>query len=506
MNHSPYENAMRQLASAQKILESGDMSQGSRKSLLQEIERLRLPNRMINVSLPITMDDGTLKIFEGYRVQYNNARGPYKGGIRVHPDVSLDEVKALSFWMTIKCAVAGLPMGGGKGGIIVDPKTFSNKELERLSRAYVRALADCIGPNKDVPAPDVNTNGTIMGWMADEYVKAVSYQSSAVSKKSPALVANKDFDPPSVSSSHIPSVRSLRESEAGQNFVRSPQAYLSYLSATFTGKKIEDGGSEGREEATGLGGLYVLQAMLAKLKSQIPMTNTQRGKKSFKISSALEIGNWLLDIRRPLTVAVQGFGNVGYNMVKFLVEQGFIVVAVSDSQGGIYVPEGVNPMLTMECKKKNGYLAGCYCSGSVCDLKKGRPITNDELLELPVDILIPSALEGVLTTKNAGRVKAKVILEMANGPTTPEADAILFKNGITVIPDVLSNSGGVTVSTFEWEQNLKGEHWTKDVVNMKLKKTMQKASDAVYDTAKKYKTTLRNGAFILAIERIAEEV
>jgi len=210
-----------------------------------------------------------------------------------------------------------------------------------------------------------------------------------------------------------------------------------------------------------------------------------------------------------LTVAVQGFGNVGYNIAKFLHEnalpagrQGFMVVAVSDSRGGIYVPDGINPALTLDCKKKNGYLAGCYCSGSVCDLKKGRPITNEALLELPVDIIVPAALENVITAENAKRIKAKVVLEMANGPTTPEADTILYKRGIPVIPDILSNSGGVTVSAFEWEQNLKGEHWTKADVNKKLKKKMEVAVDAIWDASRKHKADLRTAAFVVALERI----
>ena len=302
---NPFESAMTQLENAAKAL-----------NMLSDkkIEILRQPQRQINVSIPVQMDDGSQKIFEGYRIQFNNARGPYKGGIRYHPNVSLDEVKALSFWMAIKCAVADLPLGGGKGGIIVDPKTLSQKELERLSRGYARLIADIIGPDKDVPAPDVNTNGQIMGWMVDEYTIL----------KSQYPISKKEKDT---------------------------------LQATFTGKRIEDGGSEGREEATGLGGLYVLQGILANINTQSPISNHQ------------------------LTVAIQGFGNVGYNMAKFLFENGFNVVAVSDSKGGIYVSEGINPTLTMACKKKNGYLAGCYCSGSVCDLKKGKQITNEELLE-----------------------------------------------------------------------------------------------------------------------------
>ncbi|MCX6791680.1 MAG: Glu/Leu/Phe/Val dehydrogenase [Candidatus Gottesmanbacteria bacterium] len=417
---NPFESAMEQLAKAAKFF--------SKKESTLLLTLLSQPQRILNVTIPVKMDDGSLKIFQGYRVQFNNARGPYKGGIRYHPQVSLDEVKALSFWMTVKCAVADLPLGGGKSGIIVDPKSLSAGELERLSRGYVRAIADNIGPDKDVPAPDVNTNGMIMGWMLDEFMKV---QRSKDNK----------------------------------------------LRATFTGKLLKDGGSEGREEATGLGGLYVLQAILKHLKLT---------------------GN--------LTAAVQGFGNVGYNVTKFLIDAGMKVVAVSDSKGGIYVPEGINPELTLECKKKHGPpaggLAGCYCSGSVCDLKKGKTITNAELLELPVDILVPSALENVLTGQNARKIKAKVILEMANGPTAPEADTILYKRGIPVIPDVLSNSGGVSVSCFEWEQNLKGQHWTKDVVNRKLKTKMEKEATNVWLASKKYKTDLRTAAFYLALTRI----
>jgi glutamate dehydrogenase/leucine dehydrogenase len=428
--NNPFENAMTQLDEAKTLL----LKTSASETLAQKIEILHHPKRILNVTIPVVMDNGKLKIFQGYRVQFNDARGPYKGGIRFHPQVSLDEVKALSFWMAIKCAVADLPLGGGKGGIVVDPKTLSVGELERLSRGYARAIADCVGPTQDVPAPDVNTNGVIMGWMLDEYIKirSKSQKFTAIEKKK--------------------------------------------LRSTFTGKLIKDGGSEGREEATGLGGLYVLGAMLTKM-----------GLK----------GN-------GLKVAVQGFGNVGYNMAKFLHEAGFTVVAVSDSKGGIYVPEGLDPETTLACKKKTGMLAGCYCNGSVCDVKKGRQITNDELLELPVDILVPAALENVLTKENAKKVKAKIVLEMANGPTTPEADDILYGRGIPVIPDVLSNSGGVTVSCFEWMQNLKGQKWTKADVNRKLKIKMEKAATDVWDMSKKKKTHLRRAAFVVAIERIVK--
>lgn len=421
---NPFESAMAQLSKAAGYIGKSD------PKVTEKLEILKQPQRIINVTIPVKMDNGKIRIFQGYRVQFNNARGPYKGGIRYHHNVSLDEVKALSFWMAMKCAVADLPLGGGKGGIIVDPKTLSVKELERLSRGYARAIADNIGPAKDVPAPDVNTTGQIMGWMIDELIKL---QPKKLSKKEEMK-----------------------------------------LRSTITGKLIKDGGSEGREEATGLGGLFVLQAMLSKMKLT--------GKK--------------------LTVAVQGFGNVGYNIAKFLHENGFTVVAVSDSKGGIYVPEGLSPVLTLECKKKNGTLAGCYCSGSVCDVKKGKQITNEALLELPVDILVPAALESAITKDNAPKIKAKVILEMANGPTTPEADTVLYKRGIPVIPDILSNSGGVSVSAFEWEQNLKGQHWSKKAVNTKLKAKMEKAASDIWTTSKNIKTDLRTSAFVVALGRI----
>lgn len=397
------------------------------KKSKEEVEILRQPQRILNVSIPVRMDNGKLKIFQGYRVQFNNARGPYKGGIRFHPQVSIDEVKALGFWMAMKCAVADLPLGGSKGGIIVNPKELSQGELERLSRGYARAIADCIGPDRDVPAPDVNTTGQIMGWMVDELI----------------------------------TVRKAKGKEAKK------------LRSTFTGKLITDGGSEGREEATGLGGLFVLQTVLSKL-----------------------------GLKGKLTAAVQGFGNVGYNVAKFLDEAGITIVAVSDSKGGVYVPDGLSPEATLACKQKTGKLAGCYCKGSVCDVKAGRQITNAELLTLPVDILVPSALESVLTRENASHVKAKVVLEMANGPTTPEADTILYKKGIVVVPDILANSGGVTVSCFEWQQNLKGAHWSKKAVNAKLKKKMGVAAGDVWDAGRKHKTDLRTAAFVVALDRI----
>lgn len=448
MTNDPFKHAMAQL---QQALNKGNWNKDAKKKVQALFHSLQTPKRELNVMFPVTMDDGTETIYQGYRVQYNDTLGPFKGGIRFHPHVSLEEVKALSFWMTMKCAVAGLPMGGGKGGVIVDPKTLSQGELERLSRGYARAIADCIGPDKDVPAPDVNTNGMIMGWMVDEFIAYTEKTSKKKMTKKEKL----------------------------------------YLSSTFTGKTIEDGGSEGREEATGRGGMYVLSSLLKK-----------KG-----------IGD---TAKTPMTVAVQGFGNVGYNVARLLSDAGlpasrqdFRVVAVSDSKGGIYVPDGINIPLTLACKKKNGPLAnglaGCYCSGSVCNIKKGKQISNEELLELPVDILVPSALENVITKGNANKIKAKVVLEMANGPTTPEADDILFKKGTTVIPDILSNSGGVTVSFFEWEQNRIGQHWTKEEVDRKLKKKMNDAVDAIWTTAETLTTDLRTAAFIVALKRIAEK-
>ena len=456
MSANAFANAQKQLELAAKILLAHTKNAQEKQKLTQKLETLKNPNRILDVTLPVTMDDGSTKIFHGFRVQYNNNLGPYKGGIRYHQDVTLDEVKALAFWMTIKCAVAQIPYGGGKGGVIVDPKELSERELERLSRAYARAIADNIGAYKDVPAPDVNTNAAIMEWMTDEL-----------------RIMNDELR------------IKVKENE---------------LRATFTGKPLNKGGSEGREEATGKGGLFVLLAALVKLGSS---------------GQGLGSSNKNLNARRytlnaPLTVAVQGFGNVGFNMAKFLHEQGFKVVAVSDSKGGIYVPEGLNPELTLQCKQKNGPpaggLVGCYCVGTVCDLKKGKTISNPELLELPVDILVPAALENQITARNAGRIGAKLILEMANGPITPDADAILFKRGIGVIPDVLANSGGVTVSYFEWYQNLKNLHWSKEQVNKKLKKYMDKAFDGVWKTREKYKTDMRTAAFLFALEKIIKKV
>ena len=416
--NNPFKNALNQLDKALKYLELTS----------DQIERLRNPEKIISVNFPVEMDDGHKKIFHGFRVQHSSKRGPYKGGIRFHHQVDMNEVKALAFWMAVKCAVADIPMGGGKGGVEVDVKKLSEKELENLSRAYVAAIANDIGPQLDVPAPDVNTTPQIMGWMTDEFIKIRTKQGTlSVEEKSRLL-------------------------------------------ATFTGKPLDYGGSEGRKAATGRGGFFVLQALLEKIKIK-----PRYGKK--------------------LTVAVQGFGNVGYYIAKFLTEAGYNVVALSDSRSGIAVnnteTDSLDPVSVLKYKKETGTISGC-----------GADITNEELLELAVDILVPAALENQLTAENAGQVKAKIVLEMANGPTTPAADEIFLNNNVTVIPDVLANSGGVTVSYFEWKQNLEAEKWTEDKVNAMLKDKITKAALEILATSREMKTDLRTAAFITAIRRL----
>ena len=387
-------------------------------------ERLKSPDNVLQVAIPVRMDDGGLKVFEGYRVQYNNSRGPYKGGLRFHPKTDLNEVKALSFWMAIKCAVAGIPYGGAKGGITVDPKKLSVGELERLTRVFTQKLAGFIGPEKDIPAPDVNTNPQIMAWMVDEFSKIKGY--------------------------NVPGV--------------------------VTGKPLEVGGSLGRNEATGLGGFFVFERLAKKLKLNPKKT----------------------------TVAIQGFGNVGSNLAIFLHKAGYKIVAVSDSQGGIWNKNGhdMDPVEVMKAKKKAGQIDGCYCKGTVCDCLNFSKIDNEKLLELPVDVLVPAALEGSINEKNAGRVKAKIVLEMANGGVTPEAEEKLNKKGVVVVPDVLANAGGVVVSYFEWVQNLQNYYWGLEEVNQKLEKIMDDSFEAVWQRKEKYQTNLRMGAFALALERI----
>ncbi len=393
-------------------------------------EKLLTHDNTIELDIPLRKKDGSTQIVKGYRLQHDNTLGPYKGGLRYHPDVALDEIQALSLLMTLKNALVDIPFGGGKGGLKVNPKELDEAELEELTREFTRQLAEFIGPDRDIPAPDVNTNPKVMSWIVDEY-------SRYVKKPSPAVV---------------------------------------------TGKQIEDGGSEGRTEATGYGGVYALLMILNHL-----------GKKP-----------------QDMTVAMQGFGNVGMYAMELLQQNGFMVVAVSDSGGGIYVPNGLPPIKQLaKCKKEKGYLAGCYCVGSVCDINYkeevgGQDITPDEVLTLPVDIIIPAALENVLHRDNADDVKASIILEMANGPTTKEADEIFHKKNIIVIPDILANAGGVTTSYFEWYQNVHQETWTKEKVLIKLREKMETAAHRVYTLAKHEHISLREAAFITALRRIEE--
>lgn len=419
----PFENALTFLNSIKPNLS---------KEHQKYLKRLQAPQNIVKGEIEITMDDGKKKKFQAYRSQHNNALGPYKGGIRFHPNVSESEVKALSLWMSIKTSIAGIPYGGGKGGVIVEPRELSQGELERLCRAYITFIEPHIGVDKDVPAPDVNTNGQIMAWMLDEYEKIRGH--------------------------HEPGV--------------------------LTGKPLEIGGSEGRTKATGYGGVLALQALLEQIKDVIDKPKSQ------------------------ITIAVQGFGNVGYYFAKIASDAGFRVVAVSDSKGGVYVEEGLDPEATLKCKEQKGKISNCYCVGGVCELGKGKEITNETLLELDVDVLVPAALENVLHKDNADKVKAKVIVEMANGPLTSDADEIFTKKGVLVLPDVFSNAGGVTVSYLEWVQNRMGYYWTEAEVDEKLEGLMAKAFAAIWKRyielkqSDKKTASLRKATYILAVERI----
>ena len=378
---------------------------------------LKKPQKVLKGKITITLDSGKKKSFEAFRVQHNNSRGPYKGGTRFHPKVNLDEMKALALLMSLKCAAIDIPYGGAKGGVAVDPKTLSAGELERLTRAYTRLIAPVIGPQVDIPGPDVNTNETIMDWVADEY-------------GTPAIV---------------------------------------------TGKSLVHGGSEGRHSATAQGAIYLFDLIAKKI-----------------------------GINKGATIAIQGFGNAGYFMAKFLDEAGYKIIAVSDSHGAAYVPDGADPDATMACKEQKGTVAGCYCKGSVCDIRFGRRIAQEKLLALPVDVLIPAALENAINKTNAASVRAKVVFELANGPTTPEADAILEKRGIIVVPDILTNAGGVTVSYFEWWQNIKKEKWDLGKVNKKLKEKMTKTFVDIQKIVKKKGISYRKATYLLAAKRVVD--
>ena len=377
-------------------------------------EILKNPMRVLEVSFPVKLDNGTVKTFTGYRSQHNNAIGPFKGGIRFHPDVTRDEVKALSTWMTFKCSVAGIPYGGGKGGITLDPRDYSVSELERIARGYSKAIAPLIGEKVDIPAPDVNTNGQIMSWMVDEY--------EGVAQKS------------------APGV--------------------------FTGKPLEFGGALARTEATGYGVNLTAKLVLDKLG---------------------------IDIKNA-TYAVQGFGNVGYFTAYYAYKCGAKIVAVSNVDTAVYNENGLDMEKIIKEVGANGFIAdGVY----------GKKITNQELLELDVDVLAPCALENQITTENADRIKAKVISEGANGPTTPEAEEILLKKGITIVPDILANSGGVVVSYFEWVQNLQGYYWSFEEVQNKETDVLTNAFNDIWNLSKEYDVDLRTASYMTSIKKIA---
>ncbi len=400
--NNPFQNALSQLKRATSLVSfSADF-----------LERISHPDRQVRISIPVAMDNGSQKVFEGYRVQFNNARGPYKGGIRYHQDTDIEEVKALAFWMALKCAVAGIPMGGGKGGVTVNPKELSKAELEQLSRGWMRRMADVVGPQKDVPAPDVNTTPEIMAWMADEFAKATGDTSGAV----------------------------------------------------ITGKPIDHGGSEGRGTATAQGGFYVFEALREKL-----------------------------GLPAMCRVVIQGFGNAGEHAAHIWQSAGHKIIAASDSKAAVVNENGLDVAALYEHKK---------ATGSVGGFAGAQTIASDEVLYVECDLLIPAALENQIREDNAGRIQAKLVFELANGPTTPEADDQLFARGIPVVPDILANSGGVTVSTFEWEQNLKGEHWSEADVFTKLKGMMEKEANGIFEKAMSLKTDLRRAAFVIALERI----
>jgi glutamate dehydrogenase/leucine dehydrogenase len=378
-------------------------------------EVLRNPKRQLLVSVPTLMDDGTVRVFSGYRVQHNIARGPAKGGIRYHPGVTLDEVKALASWMTWKCATVNVPYGGGKGGVACDVKRMSRGELERMTRRYASEISIIIGPDRDIPAPDMYTDAQTMAWIMDTYSMTQGHSSLGV----------------------------------------------------VTGKPLTLGGSAGRNEATARGALFCIREACVAIKKPL----------------------------RGATVAIQGYGNAGAIAAQLLQADGARVVAVSDSKGGAYSSKGLDPAQVTDHKEK---------SGSVAGFKGAERITNEELLEVKCDVLLPAALENQITQKNASRVRARIVAEAANGPTTPAADRVLKEHGVFVIPDILCNAGGVTVSYFEWAQNMQGYFWDETMVNRELERFMKRAFHEVHQTAARYKSDMRTAAYILAVGRVAE--
>ncbi|NEQ36756.1 MAG: Glu/Leu/Phe/Val dehydrogenase [Okeania sp. SIO3I5] len=389
-------------------------------------ERLKYPKATLIVSIPVRMDDGSLRVFQGYRVRYDDTRGPTKGGIRYHPNVSIDEVKSLAFWMTFKCAVLSLPFGGAKGGITVNPKELSRMELERLSRGYIDAIADFIGPDVDIPAPDVYTNPMIMGWMMDEY-----------------SIIRRQLSP-----------------------------------AVITGKPVSIGGSLGRNTATAMGAFFAIETIMPKFEC----------------------------IPEKTTVAVQGFGNAGSVLAELLCQGGYKVVAVSDSQGGIYSAQGLDIPSIRQYKESNKQMQAVYCQDTVCNIVEHQVLTNEELLALDVDILIPAALENQITEKNATDIRAKFIFEVANGPINSAADKVLEERGIYVFPDILINAGGVTVSYFEWVQNRSGLYWSLNEVNQKLKEKMVVETEKIWQISQELSISMRTAAYVHGLNRLGEAI
>lgn len=413
---SLFENTLKQIEKAAKIM-----------SLDPEVKSvMSVPQREIEVSLPVRMDNGSLRIFTGFRVQHNNACGPYKGGFRYHQQVDKGEVKALSAWMTIKCSVVGIPLGGAKGGVIVDPKLLSEGELERLTRKYVQLVAANVGPTIDVPAPDVNTTPKMMDWFADEYAK----------------IQGKDLN--------------------GEGFA---------LKGVVTGKTLPNGGSKGRGEATAQGGCYVLHEYAQSIGMEPAKTR----------------------------VVIQGYGNAGGIAARLLAADGYSITGTSDSQGGVVSDKALDLPALTACKTEKKSVVHFASEGV-------KVVTNEELLEADCDILVLAALENQVTVDNADKIKAKMILELANGPVTPEADEILAKKGIIVIPDILANAGGVTVSYFEMLQNAANKYWEEDEVKAKLKDIMVKAWQEVKANADKFTCPLREAAFITALARIEAKI
>ena len=408
-SYNPYDNVLKVVQDAAAILGYSD----------SDIEAIKYPERELKVSIPVRMDDGTTHVFQGYRIQHSTSRGPAKGGIRFHPDVNADEVRALAAWMTFKCAVVNIPYGGGKGGVVCDPSKLSENEIRAITRRYTAAIAPLIGPEQDIPAPDVGTNAAVMGWIMDTY---------------------------SMLKGHC-------------------------IHGVVTGKPLELGGALGRNEATGRGVMFTTLNILKKL--GIPSEGT--------------------------TVAVQGAGNVGSVSAKLLHEAGLKVVAISDVSGGIYNPDGLDipAILSYLAADRRNLLKDFNEDGTT-------HISNKELLELPVTVLVPAALENQINAGNAGKIQAKLIVEAANGPTTSEAVEILAKRGSEVVPDILANAGGVVVSYFEWVQNIQSVSWTEDEVNKKLKDIMDAAFESVWDLTQEKHTTLRMGAYLIALKRVVD--